>query len=219
MQLKKMSFKEFWIWFIKDKSSKAERTRRFIKLLVVLLLFALLFFMVPIEQVADALFSADLVNVIIGMALGLISVVLTAAQLEPLTRNQGIHHNLFKIIAINLAVKFYVNFLPTTLVASGYRWHRLSQPDGKVVESLAALGYFRVLETFLTLALGLSFFLLAGEQDGMQVSVAWLILILFIILISLLVITRHGLSIYRKFRFMDNSAPGQRFLQEDYPKN
>ena len=194
-----MNITELWNWLYKDKSNKAEQTRRYAKLLVVFILLAALFLMVPIEKVVNALVSADRTNVIFGMLLGFVSVGLTAAQLEPLTRNQGIKHRIGRILAINLAVKFYVNFLPTTLVASGYRWHQLSQPDGKVVESLAALGYFRVMETILNLALGLMFFFLAGDIGELQVSVATLVLILAAIIWIMVLVTRYSLEVYRRF--------------------
>jgi uncharacterized protein (TIRG00374 family) len=196
-----MSIQKLYFWIFKDKSLKAERIRRYAKLLIVLILFVMLFMMVPIENVVKALFSADQTNVIAGMVIGFISVGLTAAQLEPLTRNQGIKHGLIRILAINLAVKFYVNFLPTTLIASGYRWHRLSQPDGKMVESLAALGYFRVMETILNLALGILFFLLAGNSNGLRVSFISLAIILLAIVLGMLVITHYSLGIYRRFTF------------------
>lgn len=194
-----MKIKETLFFLFKDRSEKADRIRRYGKLLFVLTLFVVLFSIVPIKDVANALLSADPENVVIGLVIGLLSVILTAAQLEPLTRNQGIQHSIWRILAINLAVKFYVNFFPTTLIASGYRWHRLAQPDNKHVESLAALGYFRVMETFLNLALGIVFFLLAGNHGELQVSIRVLILILIVIILTALAIHRWTPGVYRWF--------------------
>lgn len=195
-----MHLKENLRWFFRGQTLGAQRLRRVVKILILIALFAALFWMVPFAQVVQAMLSADPIYLLVGILLGALTIVLTAVQMEPLTRNQGIKHGVGKILAINLAVKFYLQFTPSTLVASGYRWYRLAQPGGKNVEALVALAFFRVLETFLTIAMGLAFFLLAGQQASLEVSLIWLLLILLLIVLAWVLVTRYSLKIYRWFR-------------------
>jgi uncharacterized protein (TIRG00374 family) len=185
-------------WFFASKTPGAQRARRLVKLLVLLVLFAAIFWMVPLKDVVQAIRAADPALLAVGMGLGFVSMFLSAVELEPLTRNQGIRHNFGRILLINLSVKFYTQFMPTTLVGSGIRWYRLAQPGGKVAESLAALAFFRALETFLTLAIGLGFWLMSGKR-GFQVNVFWLVALIITLILGWVLITRYSLPIYRWF--------------------
>jgi uncharacterized protein (TIRG00374 family) len=196
-------------WFFRDTSLGAQRARRAAKLLILIALFVILFWIVPIDQVVQAMLSADPFYLVLGIGLGICGTALTAVQMEPLTRNQGINLGVWAILEINLAVKFYLQFTPSTLIASGIRWYRLSQPDGKVVESLVALAFFRALETFLTLAMGLAFFLLAGQRANLEVSVSWVVLILIGIVLTWVLVTRYSLKLYQWFE-----SRNQRFFEK-----
>jgi uncharacterized protein (TIRG00374 family) len=186
-------------WFLKDPAQEAQRLRQIAKLLFLLALFTALFWMVPIRDVLRAMLSADPALLLIGMALGFVSMFLSAVELEPLTRNQGIRHGIGSLLAINLAVKFYTQFMPTTLVASGIRWYRLAEPGGKKAEALAALAFFRALETFITLAMGLGFWVFSGQQS-LQVSAGWVAAFLALLIAGWVVITRYSLPIYGWFK-------------------
>ena len=194
-----MTPKEAMRWLWKSKAPKAQRTRQFIKLIILVALFIVLYWVVPFDQVIRALASADPLYLVVGMVLGFVSIFLTAVQIEPLTRNQGIKHSIGQILAINLVVKFYLQFTPGTLVGSGIRWYRLAQPGGKFVEALVALAFFRVLETFITLSMGLGFWLLSGEQT-LEVSIGWLLILILGIILAWVLITRYSLAIYAWFK-------------------
>jgi uncharacterized protein (TIRG00374 family) len=197
-------------WFFRDSSPGAQRARRAAKLFILVALFAILFWMVPIDQVIQAVLSADPFYLALGIGLGIFGTALTAVQMEPLTRNQGIKHGIWAILEINLAVKFYLQFTPSTLIASGIRWYRLAQPDGKMVEALVALAFFRALETFLTLAMGLAFFLLAGQRATLEVSVTWVVLILIGIIITWVLVTRYSLRFYHWFESRNSGFLGKK---------
>jgi uncharacterized protein (TIRG00374 family) len=186
-------------WFFNSATPTARRTRSFVKLVILIGLFVAMFWIVPIEQVSQALLSADPALVAIGMVLGFVSIFLRSAEMEPLIRAQGIQHGALSILKINLAVKFYTQFLPTSLVGSGIRWYRLSQPGGKGAESLAALAFIRLLETFLTMALGLSFWLLSGHRT-LQANAIWLALFLLGIVMFWILITRYSQAVYDWFK-------------------
>lgn len=185
-------------WFFQSTTLKARRTRSAVKLAIVIGLFVILFWIVPIQQVIQALLSADPALLVAGMVLGLVSTALTAVEMRPLVKNQGLQHGVISILAINLAVKFYSQFMPTSLVGSGIRWYRLSQPGNKVAQSLAALAFFRMLETFLTISIGLGFYLLS-DQTIFHISIGWLVVMILGIVVAWILITRYSLPIYRWF--------------------
>jgi len=185
-------------WFFQSTTATAQRTRSAVKLAIVLGLFVILFWVVPIEKVFQALLNADPALLVAGMFLGFVSTALTAVEIRPLAKNQGLQHGVLSILAINLSVKFYNQFLPTSLVGSGIRWYRLSQPGNKVAQSLAALAFFRMLETFLTITIGLGFYLLS-DQMIFQINIGWLVIMILGIILAWILITRYSLPLYRWF--------------------
>ncbi len=186
-------------WFFLSPAPRARRARTFVKLSLVIGLFVIMFWVVPVEQVIQAMLSADPALLVAGMALGFVSLLLRAVEMEPLVRAQGIQHGVGSILAINLAVKFYTQFLPTSLVASGIRWYRLSQPGGKVAEALAALAFTRLLETFLNMTIGLAFWLLSAHLT-VQANAGWLALLILGIILFWIIITRYSQAIYDWFK-------------------
>lgn len=194
-----MQVKQSIGWFFISKAPEAQIARRVAKLLVLVALFIAIFWMIPIKDVLPAILAVDLLLLAIGMGLGFVSMLFSAIELQPLTRNQGIKHSFGRIVVINLEVKFYTQFMPTTLVGSGIRWYRLAQPGGKVAEALAALAFFRALETFLTLAIGLSFWLMSGQRD-FEVNLAWLAAVIILLIVGWVLITRYSLPIYHWFK-------------------
>lgn len=191
-----MPFKQSLGWFFRSPDPKARRLRRAAQWLVILALFASLFWVIPIQDVIHAILTADPLYFALGLLLTLLSTCLTALEMKPLVQKQGLRHSVWQILEINLAVKFYTQFMPTSLVGSGVRWYRLSQPGGKVAESLAALAFFRVLETFLTLALGLGFWLVS-RRSAMQVNLFWVGAVILAIILGWVLITRYSLVIFR----------------------
>lgn len=182
------------------------------KILILILLFIALFWIIPVDNVIQALLTTDPVLFTIGTVLAILSVFLTAVQMEPLIRNQGIRRNIPQLFAINMAVKFYLQFTPTTILGTGIRWYRIAQPEGKVFESFVALAFFRVLETFLTLAMGLGFYLLS-TQRALKVSAGWVVLLILVIIFTWLLITRYSLPIYNWLRSHPDSFLNRPYLQ------
>ena len=143
MQLRKMVG-----WFLKSDQPKAQRARRLVKLAIILGMLIALFWIIPMRSVIRALLNTDPIFFTIGLALNLVKVFLTSLQMKPLLDNQGIDRSISQIYKINLAVKFYLLIMPSSLVASGIRWYRFAQPEGKVAESLVALAFIRLFKTF-----------------------------------------------------------------------
>jgi uncharacterized protein (TIRG00374 family) len=205
-------------WVFWGSSPAAQRLRRLLKIGFLLILFAGLFWIIPLADVLAAILAADPRAFLIGFVFSFISTVLTAAQIRILAHKQGIHHSLGSVLSINLAAKFYSLFSPGTIVASGVKWYRLAQPDGKTAEALAALGFFRVSETFLNLGLGLVFLLASGRNLRLQEQAAaggseqlvggfnasagwiWLVLLVFGLALFWIAATRLGQPAYAHLR-------------------
>lgn len=194
-----MQLRKFARWFLKSDEPKAQRARRFSKLAIILLMFIALFWIIPLRIVIQALLHTDPILFIVGVVLGLVTIFLSSVQMKPLLDNQGINRSIMQINKINLAVKFYLLLMPTTLVASGYRWYRFAQPEGKVAESFVALAFIRLFKTFVTIALGLGFLLISTQQT-LIFQIGWIFILVLGIIIIWVMITQYSLPIYNWFR-------------------
>jgi uncharacterized membrane protein YbhN (UPF0104 family) len=191
-----MKFSQRLRWFVKSEAPDARRARRIARIVFVLFLFVVLFWIVPIEDVFRSLVSAQPLYVLLGLFLAFMAAFLTAVQMWPLLRQQQIGHSMIHILEVNLVAKFYSLFAPGALVAGGVKWYRFAQPDGKVAEAFAALAFFRLLETFINLALGLGFWFLS-EQETVEIRPGWLVAMVIAIILVWVLVTRLSLPVYR----------------------
>jgi uncharacterized membrane protein YbhN (UPF0104 family) len=183
-------------WFVRGTSPAARRARLGVKIAFLLVLFAGLFWIVPVDRVLTALISTNPRLFLIGLSFSILSTLLNAVELVPLIRKQGLQHRVDEVLEINLAVKFYSLFMPGSIVGSGYRWYRLSQPGGKPAQALAAMAFFRTLETFLNITFGMSFLVLSGQQ----IAPGWVWLLIVGIVLGWFGLTRWSLPIYHWFK-------------------
>lgn len=190
-----MNLTESIRWFVKGTSPGAQRTRSAVKIILLLGLFFALFWVIPVKSVLQALVTADLKDVVISVLLAYLVVLFTSCQMVPLLRQLYIQHNLGQIIEINLVVKFYALFTPGTIVPTGIKWFRFSQPDGKVAESFVALAFFRILEIFISVSLGFTFWILSTGKS-VQISRGWLLALIAAIILLWLLITRFSWPVY-----------------------
>ena len=198
-------------WFLQSPAPAAQRARRVAKAAIIIVLFAVLFWIVPIQDVLAALVNAEPVHLLIGLLLALPVSYLTAVELAILVRKQGIEHGVGKVFIINMAVKFYTLVTPGTIVGSGVRWYRLAQPGDKAAEALAAIAFFRLLETFMSIVFGLAFWLLSGQ--GTVASLGWLLALFLVSLVFWLIATRLSSKITDWFKALAGRAPKHPFWQ------
>ena len=194
-----MKFRKFARWFLKSDQPNAQRARRLARLIIVIGLFIAMFWIVPVESVIQALLKTDPLLFSIGVILGLLTIFLTSVQMKPLLDNQGIDRSTMQIFKINWVVKFYLFVMPSSLVASGIRWYRFAQPEGKVAESLVALAFYRLFRTFLVLAVGLGF-LLISIQQSYSFRIGWIVILILGIVLIWIVVTRYSIPIYSWIR-------------------
>jgi uncharacterized protein (TIRG00374 family) len=203
-------------WFFRGTSPKAQNARRITKILVLLALFIGLFWIVPVKDVINALLKADPGYFALGLITGFLTAYLTAVQMAVLIRKQRINIGVNGVFAISLAAKFYAQFAPGNIVASGVKWYRLSAPDGKPAEALVALAFFRLLETFLDIAAGLCFWMLSG-QESIQINVIWPIALIIGTTLLWIGLTRYSMQVYewikRRGRGILEKSPWQAIVK------
>jgi hypothetical protein len=176
-------------------TQRAKRLRRILQAVFLIVLFGLLFRIVPINRVAQAVLAAQPAYLAAGLAIVLLAAYLSALQMALLARSQGIQRSTANILAINLAAKFYSQFMPGTAISSILRWYRLAQPEGKGPQALATLVFFRLMELFLDISSGLIFWL-ASREALIQLDLTWPVLLLGAIPLGWLAATRFSLPAY-----------------------
>lgn len=180
--------------FIMDNSKQARITRQRLKFIFLIALFTALFWVIPFNRVISAIFSASLPLLLLGLLIQIPSTFLNALQLKLLTQKQGLSLGILQVWMINLAIKFYTLFMQGTLAASGIRWYKLSQKDNKPAEALASVAFYRLIETFITIFLGLSFYLL-NPAKPVELNASLLIAVLAAMTIFWIGITRLSLPL------------------------
>jgi uncharacterized membrane protein YbhN (UPF0104 family) len=207
-----IKLRTFARWFLKSEESNAKRARRLVKLAIVAGMLIAIFWLVPVRDVFQALLKTDPLLFAVGVILSLLTIFFTSVQMKPLLDNQGINRSILQINNTNLAVKFYLLVMPTSLVASGYRWYRFAQPEGKVTESFVALAFYRLFRTFLVLTMGLGFLLISVQQN-FTFRLGWIVLLVLGIILIWYGITRYSIPIYNWFREHAGFILDQSFLQ------
>ena len=150
-------------WLGKDAEPSKRRVVQGLKFIFILCLFAGLFWIIPLADVLQVIKSANSFLLVIGITLGLPNIYLNSARLGMLTRKQGLAITINRLFIVNLMVKFYLLFLPGTLVGSGIRWAKIS-PSGKSAETLAAIAFNRFIEIFLIIITGIFWFVAGSDQ-------------------------------------------------------
>lgn len=173
----------------KGETKSAHRAKQTLKLTLLLVLFAGLFWFIDFRSVLQVLSQAEVGLVAAGLLIVFPAEFLNAMQLWYLTKRQNIPHNVWRLFTINLGIKFYLLFLPGAIVGSGLRWYKLSQPGGRRAEALAAVAFNRLFESFLVVVLGLGFWFVSGQKSE-QLDVALLVGLFIFTLLAWIVVTR-----------------------------
>lgn len=197
-------------WLGKDALPEKKKALKTIKLLFLLALFIGLFLVIPIQDVVGVISSAHPGLLAIGLLLGLPMVYINAYELGLLTRKQGVSIPSLKLFAIHLVVKFYQLFLPGAIIGSGIRWLRIS-PRGKSIETLAAMAFYRLLDVFTVIAVGVFWFITGTSQVDMN---PWTIGLFFMgIAMMWLSLTKGSLRIAKWLEQRSYSGPGRPAFQ------
>ncbi|HEX6113072.1 MAG TPA: lysylphosphatidylglycerol synthase transmembrane domain-containing protein [Geminicoccaceae bacterium] len=130
---------------------------------------------VPLGEVALALRGADRWPIALGFALVVPKLLTSGLRMLALVRAQNFRLGLGTLIAINLATSFYALFLPGQLVAGTVRWYKLARAEGQPAAALAVVGFSRLIELEVTLAIGLAFWVVDPQARQMHLLPALLV--------------------------------------------
>jgi uncharacterized protein (TIRG00374 family) len=151
--------------FINSKSPRDLRIKRISKIIALIILLGLLFWIVPFRDILEALLTANPLYLVIGMFLGFVVTFMRTYQLGVISWKQGINLNIWQLFALDLVIKFYLLFMPTSLIGGGMRWYKLAQSDGKSTGAFVSVTFNRMFDTFLIIFMGGGFLLLSGQKD------------------------------------------------------
>ncbi|MDX1540700.1 MAG: lysylphosphatidylglycerol synthase transmembrane domain-containing protein [Geminicoccaceae bacterium] len=126
--------------------------------------------LVPLGEVAAVLGRVDPWLAAAGFALVIPKLLASGLRMLALVRIQGLRVGLGGLIALNLATSFYALFLPGHLAAGALRWYRLARAEGRPAAALAVVGFSRLIELEVTLALGLTFWAFDAQARALH---AW----------------------------------------------
>ncbi len=158
-----------------------------------------IFSFVPVREVFGAFRGIRLEYAAAGFFLGLGGRYLAAVQTRLLTRHLGMSLTVRRIFEVGLITRFYALFLPGYLSGGVIRWLRLSRPEKKWSETLASIGFSRLLHTAVVITLGLSFFALDPVMNGhTSVVIAAAVLLSFLIFFHLLLMGSRAGSILER---------------------
>jgi len=153
--------------FFKSKSFKT------FQIIILLGLLVYLGWTIPLDQVLSVIQTINPLLLAAGVLVGLMKTFIRAGRLSYLTHILGLKISVWKMFRINLGVKFYLLFLPAAMIGSGIRWVKVS-PQGKSAETLAAVAFNRLIETYFSVAAGIFWYFIGR---GIQNTEFWILLI------------------------------------------
>lgn len=157
-----------------------------IKLCITASILYYLFTKISFSQVIDSILSARLSYVLIAYLTLVFLHYIVAFRMKLLTDKQGMSLSVIQILGISFSAIFYSSFLPAGYLTGGLvRWHKLSKPDNKPAEAVAAIIFDNIVDTITLCTLGILFWLLdkPSNQTYIGLSLGTILGGLFIFLI------------------------------------
>jgi glycosyltransferase 2 family protein len=145
-----------------------------------------LFRKVPISHVISTLTNANSNYLFSSLLITILMSLFVSYRLKFLAENQGIQVTTLQAFEINVAALFYRLFLPGGNLAAGViRFYKLSLPNRKMTEALAALAFDRIISAIALCIVGISFWFIHFPSNsgyialGMSFVLIGLILLIF----------------------------------------
>ncbi len=161
---------------------------RLLRAAIGLAILVILFYLVPIGGVVEALKGARPLPVLGAVVLVFMIQWATADRLRRLCDAHGHGWSTFQILQINLATRFYGLFLPGgNFTGIAIRFYKLSGDHKQYVGTAVALFYDRVAATVTMCGLGAVFWLLERPGDSWQAFIA-IIAAMVVMILGLMVL-------------------------------
>jgi glycosyltransferase 2 family protein len=122
-----------------------------------------IFTIVPVAEVFTALRSSRIGFFLVALSFMFMANMASALRMRQLTMCQGMSVSVSRIFEINLISNFYGMFLPGSLAGGAVRWRKLYLADKNASGAFIAIILSRFLLTTVTVALGVLFWLSAGQ--------------------------------------------------------
>lgn len=113
-----------------------------------------LFTHIPLREITGVLEDIHLGHLLLGLLVLPVYQLVAAAQQKILTDHHEMALSVLELTEISIVASFYALFLPGYLAGGVIRWHRMSRPSNKPAEALAAIVFSRLLQTVLSVGLG-----------------------------------------------------------------
>ena len=162
-----------------------------VKLLFTLSLITVCVYLTDFNLVAQTLRTIEPMVYLIAFVVTFLGTILMPAIVTRLSLTaSNIDINFVRLVAINLAIRFYILVLPR-VAATGIRWYHY-QKEGSGYEAAALILFERIIQILIVSAMGAIF--LAFDLDTLGVHGYLLFTILITITVSLILVTLMFLS-------------------------
>lgn len=131
-----------------------------LRLLGSAVLLGAIFWFIPFSQVVGALKDVRLSYVAAALAVMLATAYLDALALWLPLHKVGVPGSKWTVFEVKMITRFYAQFLPSELMASALKLHRLAAPTRQWGEVTAALTFTRVVSALVLVLLGLVLWLI-----------------------------------------------------------
>ena len=157
---------------------------------------------IPLNEIINAIFSANLFLFLAGLLLVIPISLLSALETEYLTRIQEIDLSALEILKIHLATNFYGLFLPGVLSAGAVKWYKFSK-FGKKSAAAVVVVFNRFLEILMLVFIGIISSIPILYAIGNN-NLLFLLSLIFVVMIFFyfLMLKKSGLKIVEKIIFI-----------------
>ncbi len=145
---------------------------KWVKFFIITGIFCLLFINFPYDKFKSVLSNINEGLIVIGVLLSFVSAFFYTLFLWIVINEKKIPISLIRLYKINLGIKFYTLFSPTSLVGSGIRLYRLAE-NHRLEDALSAITFSRFVDTVVTLIDGLIWILISLYLE--QINIWWIL--------------------------------------------
>lgn len=146
---------------------------------------------ISFTEVIASITSVKVGYVLIGFLIWIFIRYIAACRMKLLTDRQGISLSVLQILGINFSTIFYGLFLPGGYLTGGLvRWRKLSKPDNKSAEAIAAIIFDNIVDIITLCTLGMLFWVLDKPSDRSYIGLTLGAVLSGLFLVYILIFTQ-----------------------------
>jgi glycosyltransferase 2 family protein len=160
----------------------------FIKIILTTGILVYIFIKIPFDKILLSVSSANLILLLLVVALNIPVTLLSSFQTKYLTAAQKISISFGEILKIYLTTSFYSSFLPGSITGGAVKWYKFAKYSSRSAAA-AVVVFNRYLEIFMTVLIGLLFSLpVVIGSSYKYLIILWIIVFTLLILSYFLLI-------------------------------